>query len=50
MALCQGPRSQMVILFFLVFLYIWQKDFAKTPKVPETPGNVNMAQSITYGW
>ena len=32
MVQCQGPRSQMVRLA-LVFMYIWQEDFAKNFKV-----------------
>ena len=47
MAQCQEPSSQMVRLF-LVFTYIWQKDFVKISKVPGAPRNVNPARSITW--
>ena len=33
---------------FLVFTYIWQKDFAKFSEVPWAPRNVNPSLSITW--
>ena len=36
MAQCKGSRVQMV-KFFLVFIYIWLEDVAKTSKVPKSP-------------
>ena len=38
-----GPRAQMVRLFFF-FIYFWQKDPAKIPKVPGDQRDVNPAQ------
>ena len=47
MAQCQGPRTQMVRLFF-VFVYTWQEDVPKFRKVPGAPRNVNSARAITW--
>ena len=47
MAQCQGPRAQMIRLY-LVFIYIWQEDVAKTPEVPATPRNAKPAFAITW--
>ena len=38
----QRPRAQMVRLFF--FIYIWQEDLAKIPKVPGAQRDVNPAR------
>ena len=47
MALCQGPRFQIVRLY-LVFTYIWLEDVAKIDKVPVAPRNVNPTPSIKW--
>ena len=46
MAQCQGPRAHMVRLF-LIFIYIWQDNVAKIPKVLGAQRNVNPARAIT---
>ena len=35
------------VRLFLVFIYTWQEDVAKIPKVPGAPRNVYLAQAIT---
>ena len=46
MAQCQGPRAQIVRLFFSLHLYLAKK-FCKNLQVPETSRNVNPARSKT---
>ena len=47
MAQCQGPYAQMVKLF-LPSPTFGQKILRKSPKVLETPRNVNPARLITW--
>ena len=46
MAQCQGPRAQMVRLFFGLHLYLGK--YRKNSKAPGTQLNVNPARAITW--
>ena len=47
MAQCQGPRAQMVRLFFDLHLYLVGK-YCKNPEVPGAQLNINPAWAITW--